>query len=149
VADLALRVLVSIAAGAMLRMLSVFGVIPMPFAVVMLAVVGAFFSKGLQAARFMVVVATSGSYFVAWLYTQSPASAQVMENPDFFDLVRGGIEVFAPFLTPVIGSGIMLAIEKHRRGEPVEEEITEDSLLSEKLPEVPERDMYYNLGDSE
>lgn len=133
----------------MLRMLVVFGILPAPFAITMLMVVGAFFSKGLKSSRFLVAVGTSLSYFVTWYYTQPVPTGEVIENPDFFELVRGGVEVFAPFLTPALGSAIMLAVEKQRRTDPVEDEITEESLLAEKLPEVPARDLYYNLSDSE
>ncbi len=148
-ADLALRLLVSLAAGAMMRMLAVFGVLPVPFALLMLGVVAAFLSKGLQAVRFLVVVSTSLSYFAAWYFTQPEAAPQALDTPDFYAVVRGGVEAFAPFVTPVVGSVIMLAIERQRRTDPVEEEITEESLLAEELPQVPDRDLYYNLTDSE
>ncbi len=149
VADLALRIIVSLAAGAMVRMLSVFGLLPLAFAIILLGVIAAVMSKGLKATRFTVVLSTSASYFVAWYFTQKPVPEGVQVNPETFDLVKNSLEVFAPFLTPVIGSAIMLVIEKQRTSDPVEEEITEESLLAEKLPEIPARDLYPELSDGD
>lgn len=133
----------------MVRMLSVFRILPPMAAVIVLGAIGAALSMRLKALRFLVVLAVSVSYFAAWWLTQPAVPVEAVSNPSPWDLAMASLEVFSPFLTPAIGSGIALAIEKQKRDEPVEEEITEESLLAEKLPDPQPRDLYYDLTDSE
>lgn len=145
-ADLALRILVALGAGAMLRMLSLFGLLPSFIAVLILGGIGAALSKGLKTSRFAVVLAASVSYFVAWYLTQPAAPEGPTTNPAAWDLVWNSLEVFAPFLTPVVGSGLMLILENQGSTGDLHEEITEESLLAEAIPQPPPRDPY-DLSD--
>jgi hypothetical protein len=150
VSDLFLRLIVAVPAGAMTRMLAVFGLLPGQAALVALALAGGVFSVRLKATRFVPTLAVSLSYFVTWLFTQQAAQA-VAVNPSPWDLVRNTADLFVPFVAPAMGSALGLWYEKwqdSRAQQEQEQEVTEEALLAEKLPEVPAH-MKYDLSDLE
>jgi len=132
-----------------MRMLMVIGV-PWPLAFLGLIAASAVVSWRLIASRVFVVLLVSAGYFVTYMMTLSPEVALAEENPPFWDIARNSMMVYLPFALPALGSMISLQIEKwiEKRAKD-HEEITEESLLAEKVPSAKPQDMDYDLRNIE
>ncbi|MDX1984153.1 MAG: hypothetical protein SFV51_28015 [Bryobacteraceae bacterium] len=140
----------AVLAGAMTRMLVAFGVFPTQAALLALAGAAGFLSARLKATRFVVPLITSIAYFATWMFTQNPEQA-VAVNPGPWDLARNSADLFIPFVAPALGSAFGLWLERwkdSRAQAELDKEVTEESLLAEKLPEVPQH-LKYDLSDLE
>ncbi|MBI3682107.1 MAG: hypothetical protein HY235_17130 [Acidobacteria bacterium] len=141
--ELLLRLGIAFAAGALMRMLQLFG-LPWPLIWAVLGVAGGFLSWRLVASRLFVVLLIPAGYFVAFLNTQETAAAPA-EDSLAWTLVWNAIQLFVPLALPALGSMVALKYEQ-RREEQKEPEITEESLLAEKIPQAPV-ELSYELED--
>lgn len=131
--EVLIRIAIAAAAGALMRMLQVFGW-PDALALGGMFVAGAVMSWRLEASRLFAVLAVSAGHLVAYLCTQNPAAA-VVENPATATLIANAARLFLPVALPAAGSIVSLRIElrwQERRSE--EQELTEEALLAEKIP---------------
>jgi hypothetical protein len=149
VIDVALRLGIALAAGAVVRMAQVFGV-PWLLALPLLGVAGGFLSYRLQASRIFVVMAVSAGHFCAYMVTRHPDAASASaDNPTMWLLLGNAFQLFLPFLFPPLGSIIALQKEKREAKQKAEtEEITEESLLEEAVPSAaPVSGFTYDLDN--
>lgn len=145
--EIALRILVALTAGGLIRMLQVFGILPLSVALAILAAVGGLLSYRLTASRLFVVMSPAVSYFVAFLYTQAPPdpAMAVDTNPPIFALLMSGLETFFPFAMPALGSWVAYRMEKRmEKKADLDKEITVDDLLQEPIPAAPASELTYD-----
>ena len=135
--DVLLRIGVALAAGAMFRMLVVFG-IPAMISILGLAIAGAALSHKLVASRIFVVLSLSLGHFLTFLMTRSAGGGEATDNPSGFLLAANATAIFLPLAMPALGSMLLMQYEKRQAKLAAEvKEITEESLLAEALPTTP------------
>lgn len=142
--EVLLRVGVALAAGALFRMLAVFG-LPAPVCLLLLAAAGAALSYKLIASRVFVVLGIIFGHFVAFLMTHEAGLADVSENPSAGLLALNSAAIFLPLAMPALGSMLVMQFEKRQARIAAETaELTEDTLLAEKIPQVKEVEIDYD-----
>lgn len=131
----------------MARMLAVFGLLPLQAAILVLGVSSGALSARLKGARVAVPLVISLAYTAVWFFTQNSEKA-IEVNPTPWDLTFNTIELLVPFAAPSIGAAIGQWWEKWQdsRAAEIDKEVTEESLLAEKLPEIPAH-LRYDLSD--
>lgn len=129
--ELALRLLIAGVAGALFRMLQVFGT-PFWLLALLFGVTGAVLSWQLVNARLGVVFVIAVGYFLTFRMTPALAPDTSVDNPIlFFFQAIGNLSM--PFMFPAIGSMIGMQIEEWRKPEP-DKPLTEEDLLNEPIP---------------
>ena len=138
-----LRIGVAFAAGAMLRMLVVFG-LPSAISMAALAVAGALLSYKLIASRIFVVICVSLGHFLAFLMTRDAGLTDATDNPSAILLAMNATAIFLPLAMPALGSMVLMQYEKRQAKLAAEtKELTEEALLAEALPQVKEVEFDY------
>lgn len=141
--DVFLRIGVALAAGALFRMLLVFGV---PFVLVMigLAAAGAALSYRLIASRVFVVLCVSLGNFIAYMMTRDAGVGEITDNPSVVTLALNAVAFFLPPAMPALGSILLMQYEKRQARIAAEtSELTEESLLAESFPQAKDAELDY------
>ncbi|MBL8179943.1 MAG: hypothetical protein JNK48_35010 [Bryobacterales bacterium] len=142
--DVLLRIGVALAAGALFRMLVVFG-LPSLLSMVALAVAGAALSYRLVASRVFVVLSLSVGNLITYLMTQSASAGELTENPSTILLAMNSAALFLPLAMPAFGSMLLMQYEKRSEKAAAEtKELTVESLLAEKVPQATATEIDYD-----
>lgn len=125
-------------------MLEALGLLPWVLSLLLLAAAGAALSWRQTVWRLFIVLGVVGGHFTTYLMTRRPPPGMI-ENPSMWSLITGGVQLFLPLAMPALGSMLALKFEQRQaaRDEP---ELTEESLLAEKIPQAPP-ELSYDLQD--
>jgi hypothetical protein len=147
VLGIVLRIGIAFAAGAAVRMLQAFDLMPTLLAMAGLALAGGAMSWRLDVWRVIVVLAVPFGYFVAFVKTMhSAAAVEPASPPSIFLLAIEAARLFLPLAMPAFGSLLALKYEKHLDARKADEtELTVESLLEEKIPKAQPELTYDSL----